>query len=156
MFPYHAIHIVTYWATARQRPQHTCGQQYRSSVFCGPCMDRCYAAHVLGSVEIAHCKKRHTRAHLGFRWRTISNSSNGSPWEQSEGRANPTTWWTVRRLLANQQTLNKVQQRYYWLKHEGILKNGADSVTLVQLVAAPGPGIKAKCTSTVLGPRLKG
>jgi hypothetical protein len=30
---------------SRQRPQHIRGQQYRSSVFCGPRMDRCYVTH---------------------------------------------------------------------------------------------------------------
>jgi hypothetical protein len=36
---------VTHRPTARQCLQHTCDQQYRSSVFCDPCTDRCYATH---------------------------------------------------------------------------------------------------------------
>jgi hypothetical protein len=36
---------MTHRPTARQSPQHICGQQYRSSVFCGPRTDRRYATH---------------------------------------------------------------------------------------------------------------
>jgi hypothetical protein len=37
--------IVTHRSTARLLPQHTRGQQYKSSVFCSPRTDRCYATH---------------------------------------------------------------------------------------------------------------
>jgi hypothetical protein len=48
---------MTYRPTARQRPQRTCGQQYRNSVFCGPPTDRCYTArarHVVAYVVATH------------------------------------------------------------------------------------------------------
>jgi hypothetical protein len=49
--------IVTYRPIARQRPQHTSGQQYRSSDFCGPNTDSCYSArarHVLAYAVTSH------------------------------------------------------------------------------------------------------
>jgi hypothetical protein len=36
---------MTHRSIARQRPQHTRGQQYKSGVFCGSRGDRCYATH---------------------------------------------------------------------------------------------------------------
>jgi hypothetical protein len=39
------FNIVTHRPSAGHSPQHTRGQQYRSSVFCGPRSDRCYATH---------------------------------------------------------------------------------------------------------------
>jgi hypothetical protein len=50
-------HIVTHRPTARQSPQHTRGQQCRSSVFYVPRTDRCYAArtrHVLAYAVTSH------------------------------------------------------------------------------------------------------
>jgi hypothetical protein len=46
---------------------------------------------LLGSVEVARCEKRHTRAQLGIRQRTMYNSPNSHPSEQSKGRADRTT-----------------------------------------------------------------
>jgi hypothetical protein len=144
MFPYHTIHIVTYRPSARQRPQCTCGQQYRSSVSCGLHMNHCYAAHVLGSVKIAHCKKRHPRAQLGFCWRAISNSSNNMVDHQEVTCESKKPW-----IRTSKGTTGSRQ--------EEILKNGADSATPVQPVAVPGPGNDgAKCTSTMLEPHSKG
>jgi hypothetical protein len=40
-------------------------------------------------------------------------------------------------------------------RRETMWRDGANSMTFVQQVAAPGPGIEAICTSTMLGPRLK-
>jgi peptide methionine sulfoxide reductase MsrA len=45
-FQLNVTNIVTHRPIARQRPQYTRGQQYRSSVFCVPRTDRCYAKHV--------------------------------------------------------------------------------------------------------------
>jgi hypothetical protein len=39
------MNIMTHRPTARQPPQNTRGQQYRSSVFYGPPTDSCYATH---------------------------------------------------------------------------------------------------------------
>jgi hypothetical protein len=54
---------------------------------------------LLGSVEVTCCEKRHTIAPLGIRQWTIYNSPKSYPLEQSKGRADRTTWWTVRRAL---------------------------------------------------------
>jgi hypothetical protein len=62
-----------------------------------------YVQKLLGSVEIAHCEKRHTRVQLGICQWMISNSSNSCSSEQSEGYADWTTRWIIRRSLGYQQ-----------------------------------------------------
>jgi hypothetical protein len=57
---------------------------------------------LLGPLEISRCEEWHTKAPLGIRRRPIKNSSNSSPSEQSERRADRTTCWTVKRQLGCQ------------------------------------------------------
>jgi hypothetical protein len=52
---------------------------------------------LLGSVEVARCKRRHSRAQLGIRQRPVQNDPNSHPAEQNKGRVNRNTRWTVRR-----------------------------------------------------------
>jgi hypothetical protein len=62
---------VAYRPTDRQRPQHTRGQKYMSSVFCGPFTDRCYATHakrILACAVTPHNRRSETgRCFLWFR-----------------------------------------------------------------------------------------
>jgi hypothetical protein len=46
--------IVTHRPIARQRPQHTPGQQYMSGVFCDPRGYRCYATR---DTRVQHCRR---------------------------------------------------------------------------------------------------
>jgi hypothetical protein len=58
---------VTYRPTDRQHPQHTRGQQYRSSVFCGPRTDCCYTMHdrrILACAVTPHNKSHADRCFL--------------------------------------------------------------------------------------------
>jgi hypothetical protein len=58
--------------------------------------------------------------------------------------------------LGVKKTLNKVRQRYYWSRQDAVLRDGADSATSMQQIVAPGTGIWATCTNTMLRPRSKG
>jgi hypothetical protein len=56
---------------------------------------------LLGPMEITHCEEGHIRASIGIRRRTIINSQVNSSSKQI-GRADLTTWWTVRSLECQQ------------------------------------------------------
>jgi hypothetical protein len=62
-----------------------------------------HAQKLLGPVGILRCEELHTRSPLGIHQRTIKKSPDSSFSEQSEKRAEWTTWWTVRRSLGYQQ-----------------------------------------------------
>jgi hypothetical protein len=57
--------------------------------------------------------------------------------------------------LGINKTLNKVRQRYYWLKARNVLRSSG-SATPVQPITVPEPGIGVKCISTMSGPHSKG
>jgi hypothetical protein len=52
---------------------------------------------LLGPVEIPLYEEWHARAPLGIPQQTIKDSPDNSHLEQSERRADRTTWWTLRR-----------------------------------------------------------
>jgi hypothetical protein len=58
----------------------------------------------LGSMEFPCCEEWHTEAPLENSRQTIKNSPDNSPSEQTERRADRTTWWTATSSLGCQHT----------------------------------------------------
>jgi hypothetical protein len=67
-------------------------------------------------MQIVRGEERHFRAQLKIRQRTILNSTSSYPPEQSKIRADGAREWTVRWSFGYKKTLNKIWQKFYWLR----------------------------------------
>jgi hypothetical protein len=110
---------------------------------------------LLGPMEFLRCEERHIRTPLGIRRRSkitqiiFPRSRVNDVITELHGGPSGSH-------LGVYKALNKVRQRYYWLHaQESMLRSGHGSATPVKPVAAPEPGIGAKCISTS-GSRSKG
>lgn len=86
-------------------------------------------------MDIPRREKWHTKVPLGIRRCTVKNSPDNSHSVKTEGRANRTTWWTVRGHLGVSKTLDSFRQQYFDSMKRIVLRSNAGSATPVQLAA---------------------